>query len=282
VLQMELKGFIEILRPINCLIAGLVGILGATVALGNLPPIKTSLLIFLVVFLECSWGNIINDYFDYEIDKINRPNRPLPRGALSKNIALVYGISLGGVAILIAYLINFEAFIFALGAYLLMYLYARKLKPQPFIGNLIVATLTGVTPIYGAIAVGKIGLAGYLALCAFLVNVAREIFKDIEDIEGDKVQGAKTLPIVWGIENSSKIGITFSIATIIASVLPVKAGIGLGYFPIIIVDGIILWATCEVLKNPSPKTAGRVQKKLKIAIYLAVFSFLLGSITKGV
>lgn len=279
---MEFKGFLEILRPANCVVAGLVGVLGATVALGSLPSYEKSLMIFLVVFLGCSWGNIINDYFDYEIDKINRPNRPLPRGALSRKVALVYGLCLSALGLLIAYMLNLWAFLFAFGAYLLMYLYAWRLKPAPLVGNLAVATLTGATPLYGAIAVGKIGLAGYLALCAFLVNVAREIFKDVEDVEGDKAHGAKTLPIVWGVEKASKLGVLFSIATVIASFLPVKAGIGLGYLPIIVVDGIILFSSYEILKNPSPITAGKVQRKLKLAIYLAVFSFLLGSLTKEV
>jgi len=279
---MELKGFVEILRPANCVVAGLVGILGATVALGSLPGYEKSLMIFLVVFLGCSWGNIINDYFDYEIDKINRPTRPLPRGALSRKAALVYGLCLALLGLLIGYMLNLWAFLFAFGAYLLMYLYAWKLKPTPFVGNLTVATLTGVTPLYGAVAVGKIGLAGYLALCAFLVNVAREIFKDIEDVEGDRVHGAKTLPIIWGVKRTSKMGVLFSLATILASFLPVKAGIGLGYLPIIVVDGVILFSSYEILKDPSPTTAGKVQRKLKIAIYLAVFSFLLGSLTKEV
>ncbi|HHI00563.1 MAG TPA: geranylgeranylglycerol-phosphate geranylgeranyltransferase [Thermococcus litoralis] len=279
---MELKGFVEILRPANCVVAGLVGILGATVALGSLPGYEKSLMIFLVVFLGCSWGNIINDYFDYEIDKINRPTRPLPRGALSRKVALVYGLCLALLGLLIGYMLNLWAFLFAFGAYLLMYLYAWKLKPTPFVGNLTVATLTGVTPLYGAVAVGKIGLAGYLALCAFLVNVAREIFKDIEDVEGDRVHGAKTLPIIWGVKRTSKMGVLFSLATILASFLPVKAGIGLGYLPIIVVDGVILFSSYEILKDPSPTTAGKVQRKLKIAIYLAVFSFLLGSLTKEV
>ena len=279
---MELKGFVEILRPANCVVAGLVGILGATVALGSLPGYEKSLMIFLVVSLGCSWGNIINDYFDYEIDKINRPTRPLPRGALSRKAALVYGLCLALLGLLIGYMLNLLAFLFAFGAYLLMYLYAWKLKPTPFVGNLTVATLTGVTPLYGAIAVGKIGLAGYLALCAFLVNVAREIFKDIEDVEGDRAHGAKTLPIIWGVERASKMGVLFSFATILASFLPVKAGIGLGYLPIIVVDGIILFSSYEILKDSSPITAGKAQRKLKIAIYLAVFSFLLGSLTKEV
>ncbi len=79
---MELRAFIEITRPHNCALAGIVGVLGSVVAAGGgVPGLKTALLVFLVVFLGCAGGNTINDYFDYEIDKINRPERPpLPRG----------------------------------------------------------------------------------------------------------------------------------------------------------------------------------------------------------
>ncbi|ADT84974.1 geranylgeranylglycerol-phosphate geranylgeranyltransferase [Thermococcus barophilus] len=279
---MEVKAFIEILRPHNCFVAGLVGILGSIVALGHFPKIKTAVLIFAVVFLGCSAGNTINDYFDYEIDKINRPTRPLPRGAMSRKTAFWYAMLLFVVGLVLAYRLNIYAFILAVAAYSVLLIYAWKLKPLPIIGNIMVASLTGATPLYGAIAVGKIGLAGYLALCAFLVNLAREIMKDIEDIEGDKAKGAKTLPIVWGIKKSAYLASLFGIATVVASFLPLKVGIGIGYLPMIVVDGLILAAVFELLKNPMPKTAGKAQKKLKAAIYLAVFSFLLGSITTGV
>lgn len=79
---MELRAFIEITRPPhNCALAGIVGVLGSVVAAGGgVPGLKTALLVFLVVFLGCAGGNTINDYFDYEIDKINRPERPLRGG----------------------------------------------------------------------------------------------------------------------------------------------------------------------------------------------------------
>lgn len=278
---MDPKAFIEILRPHNSFVAGLVGILGSVVALGHFPEIKTAVLIFAVVFFGCSAGNTINDYFDYEIDKINRPTRPLPRGAMSRKTAFWYAILLFVVGLVLAYQLNIYAFLLAVTAYFVLFIYAWKLKPLPIIGNIMVASLTGATPLYGAIAVGKIGLAGYLALCAFLVNLAREIMKDIEDIEGDKAKGAKTLPIIWGIKKSAYLASLFGIATVVASFLPVNAGIGVGYLPMIIVDGLILMAVFDLLKNPA-SAAGKAQKKLKAAIYLAVFSFLLGSITTGV
>ena len=275
---MELKAFIEITRPHNCILAGIVGVLGSVVALGGIPEFRTAILIFLVVTLGCAGGNTVNDYFDYEIDKINRPERPLPRGAMERKTALRYAIALLILGLILSYMINMWAFILAVVAYGTMLLYAWKLKPMPFVGNLTVAALTGATPLYGAAGVGKLGLAGYLAICAFLVNVSREIMKDIEDIEGDTAKGARTLPIVWGIRRSAYLAVLFAVLTVLASFLPVKAGIGAGYAPMVLVDGLILWAAYLIIRKPLPETAGKTQKMLKISIFLAVFTFLIASI----
>ena len=275
---MELRAFIEITRPHNCVLAGIVGVLGSIVALGHFPELKTALLIFLVVTLGWAGGNTINDYFDYEIDRINRPERPLPRGAMGRKTALWYSLSLLLLGLILAYMINRWAFFLAVLAYGTMLLYAWKLKPMPFVGNLAVAALTGATPLYGAAGVGKLGLAGYLAICAFLVNVSREIMKDIEDIEGDMTKGSRTLPIKWGVRKSAYLAVLFALLTVLASFLPVKAGIGLGYLPMVAVDGLILWAAYLISRNPSPETAAKTQKMLKISIFLAVFTFLIASI----
>jgi len=275
---MELKAFIEITRPHNCILAGVVGLLGAIVAAGHFPSPEKAILAFLVVTLGCAGGNTINDYFDYEIDKINRPSRPLPRGAMSRKTALWYSLALMAVGLLFALLINIYAFVLAFIAYTAMVLYAWKLKPLPFVGNLVVAGLTGATPLYGAIAVGKIGLAGYLALCAFLVNVAREVVKDIEDVEGDISKGARTLPIVWGKKRAAYVGAFFAVLTVIASVLPIRAGVGLGYYAMIPVDALILYSAYLILKSQEESVAHKSQKLLKISIFLAVAAFMIAAL----
>jgi len=275
---MEFKAFIEITRPHNCILAGIVGILGSIVAVGRFPGLSTALLVFLVVVLGCAGGNTINDYFDYEIDKINRPDRPLPRGAMSRRTALYYSLLLFAVGLALAYMINLYAFLFAAAAYILMFLYAWKLKPLPFVGNIAVAALTGATPLYGAVAVEHLGLAGYLAVCAFLVNVAREVIKDIEDFEGDLAKGAKTLPIVWGKRKTAYLAAVFVLLTVAASFLPVRAGVGLGYYAMVPVDIMLLYAAYIILRSQEREAAHRSQKLLKISIFLAVMAFLIAAL----
>ncbi|NJE49295.1 geranylgeranylglycerol-phosphate geranylgeranyltransferase [Thermococcus sp. 9N3] len=277
---MEARAFIEITRPHNCVLAGVVGLLGSIVAVGHFPEPVKALLVFLVVTLGCSAGNTINDYFDYEIDRINRPERPLPRGAMSRRVAFWYAMVLFAIGLVLASLINVYAFLLAVVAYTAMFLYAWKLKPLPFVGNLVVAGLTGATPLYGAIAVGKIGLAGYLALCAFLVNVAREVIKDIEDVEGDLAKGARTLPIVIGKKKSAYVGAFFAVLTVIASFLPIKAGVGLSYLAMVPVDAIILYSALLILRSQDRETAHRSQKLLKISIFLAVMAFMIASLVR--
>jgi geranylgeranylglycerol-phosphate geranylgeranyltransferase len=277
---MELRAFIEITRPHNCILAGIVGVLGSIVAAGGLPELKTALLVFLVVSLGCAGGNTINDYFDYEIDRINRPERPLPRGAMGRKTAFWYALALFAVGLGLAWFINIWDFLLAVIAYVTMFLYAWKLKPLPFIGNIAVASLTGATPLYGAIAVGEIGLAGTLALCAFLVNVAREVIKDIEDMEGDMAKGAKTLPILIGKERAAYVGALFAVLTVIASFLPVKAGIGLSYLAMLPVDAIILYSAFLILRSQERETAHRAQILLKVSVFLAVIAFLIASLVR--
>jgi len=278
---MEFGAFLEITRPHNCVLAGVVAVLGSIVALGHFPPLFKSMMAFLVVFLGCSGGNTINDYFDYEIDAINRPNRPIPRGAIPRSIALYYSLLLFSVGLFVSWTINLYAFILAVLAYSTMILYAWKLKYAPLIGNLAVGGLTGATPLYGAVAVGKIGLAGTLALCAFTVNVAREIIKDIEDYRGDVLKGARTLPVVIGKRKAALVGSFFGFLTITFSFLPVMKGIGLGYLSMIPVDAIILYSSVLILLNQDRGTAKRAQLLLKFSIFLAVLAFMVASLCRG-
>ncbi|WP_297068761.1 geranylgeranylglycerol-phosphate geranylgeranyltransferase [Thermococcus sp.] len=275
---MEAKAFVEITRPHNCLLAGLVGLLGSIVAVGHFPNVKISVLVFLVVAIGCSAGNTINDYFDYEIDRVNRPERPLPRGAMTRKTALWYAVLLFAVGLGLAMLINSYALVLALVAYSAMFIYAWRLKPMPFIGNLVVASLTGATPLYGAVAIGKLGLAGYLALCAFLVNVAREVIKDIEDIEGDTAKGARTLPIIWGKRKAAYVGVVFAMLTVVSSFLPIRGGVGVGYWAMVPVDAVIIYAAWLILKNQDARSAHRAQELLKVSIFLAVMAFLIAAL----
>ena len=99
------------------------------------------------------------------------------------------------------------------------------LKRKIIIGNLSVSFLTGLCFVFGGIAVGEIITSIYLGFYAFLMTMAREIVKDMEDVEGDKKEGATTLPIIYGMKTSSILAAVFMITASVTS--PVLYFIGI-------------------------------------------------------
>jgi 4-hydroxybenzoate polyprenyltransferase len=157
----------------------------------------------LGIFFLVAFANAHNDMLDFEVDKINRPNRPLPSGKMSFKTARIATCACFLFAVIFGFLtsVKFALLFAALGMF--CFIYNRFLKGLPLVGNFAVALLT-TTPII--IPVLKFGLPQAelltLAFFAFMLNFVREITKDIEDIEGDKALGLKTFPILLGINLS--------------------------------------------------------------------------------
>lgn len=195
---MGLAGFFRITRPGNSVIAGLAAIVAYLIATGTL--VNGVLLLMAVVILITAAGNVINDYFDAEIDAINRPERPIPSGAMSRNAALVWAG--------ILFILGLAACMFttplclgiALFNALLLVVYAARLKSTPLLGNIAVAYLSASIFLFGGAFAGWHLLVQVLpiAVITFLAMLARELLKDAEDIEGDRAGGADTLPIRIG------------------------------------------------------------------------------------
>ncbi|HLP17364.1 MAG TPA: geranylgeranylglycerol-phosphate geranylgeranyltransferase, partial [Bacteroidota bacterium] len=181
-----MNAIIRLIRPSNFIIASL-SIAVACVLAGG-----TTSQWLLIAAAACSGaligaaGMVINDIFDVEIDRINKPERPLPRGEVTIARAKLLYLMLNGAGVLLTALLPAEAQAIAIGAILLIYLYSAVLKRTVLAGNLAVGVMTGLTFIYGGAAVGGIDRALLPALFALLMNLGREIIKDMEDVEGDR------------------------------------------------------------------------------------------------
>ena len=151
-----------------------------------------------IFFLLC-FANVHNDIVDFNIDKINRPDRPLPSGKISLKTAYIIMFA----CLFLALGFGFELlWLFAVVAGL-CFVYNRFLKGLPLVGNFIVALLT-TTPI--VIPVLRIGFPQpellNLMFFAFTLTLAREITKDVEDMEGDRAMGLRTIPVLLGVKFS--------------------------------------------------------------------------------
>ncbi len=182
-----------------------------------------ALLVFSTLFIAAG-GYVINDIFDIETDQINKPNKVIIGKFISEDLAykIYAGLTITGVALgfLLANSISHPNFaiIFVLIATLL-YFYASQLKQIAILGNVTIATLLGFSVIIIGIfdifpntfEVNKPQMTIAFSILldyakfAFILNLVREIIKDIEDIKGDNLHVMRTLPIVFGIEKTSKI-----------------------------------------------------------------------------
>ncbi|MHC1575511.1 MAG: UbiA family prenyltransferase, partial [Candidatus Methanogasteraceae archaeon] len=117
-----------LLRTGNCTMAGFAAVIGAGIVCGitELPILGAARLfsLFSSVFLITGAGNAINDYFDADIDAINKPMRPIPSGRVSRNAALYLSLLLFGLGIALAYTINIICFVIALANSLMLIVYA--------------------------------------------------------------------------------------------------------------------------------------------------------------
>lgn len=269
--------YIEILRPGNAVMALiavlLMAIIGKTYSFGIV-------LGALSVFLATGAGNTINDYYDYEIDKINKPERPIPSGRIRLENALYYSLILFVIASILGFLISYANGITVIVCSILMIVYAYDFKQRCLIGNVCVSLLTGLTFVYGGLITGDVGLGIFLGFFAFLMTLSREIIKDAEDIEGDKKEHANTLPIKYGAKNAVIVAVALNILTCLLSpALYIYNVFSIVYLVIVLVaDVIFIYSAVLALKDQSKENLHYVSKLMKIAMLIAFVSFAIGSI----
>lgn len=270
------RGYLELTRPVNSLAAGVLTFIGAFVAGGALSAPRPTVAAVVATWMATGAGNAINDYFDRDIDRINAPDRPIPRGAVSPRRALLFSLGLFLVAVGLAITLPLLALVIAGVNLVGLIAYTKLFKGRPGAGNALVAYLGGSTFLFGAAAVGQIGDAVVLFGLAALSTFAREVIKDVEDVDGDREEGLNTLPIAIGERPVLWIGVVSLHVAVAASPLPYLWNIfGLSYLAVVIpADGLMLGAGWRSFEDP---TAG--QEWLKYGMFLAAMAFIIGRVT---
>ena len=270
---MRWSPFLSITRPVNSFMAGLAGVLGYLIATGTIT--LPSLILLPVVALITAAGNVLNDYYDAEIDAVNRPDRPIPAGKVSREAARNFAIVLFVAGNVLCLLTNYLCLAIVVFNSILLAVYARYLKRTPAGGNVAVAYLTGSIFLFGGAFIGVSGLVRNFSVFAItlLATMTRELLKAAEDVEGDRRGGARTLPAWIGVPSTVRIALFFAIVAVVVSLLPTDTWTGLGYYGgIVLVDGAILFSA--VL--PFHCTTGACVRRTKATSYLkgAMFAAL--------
>lgn len=267
------RACLDLTRPGNALAAGVLTFTGAFVSGGALAQPAAVGAAILATVAATGAGNAINDYFDRDIDAVNQPNRPIPRGGISARGALGFSLALFAIATAAALTLPLAAIVIAVCNLLALVAYTELFKGLPGIGNLLVGYLTGSTFFFGGAAVGDPFGAVALFVLAAVATLTREIIKDVEDIVGDRQEGLRTLPIVVGERRSLWIGIGAITAAIGASGVPYLDGtFGRSYLLVVVpADFIMLAAASYSFRDPTIS-----QRWLKRGMFLATGAFIIG------
>ena len=216
----KIQAVIKLIRPINFLITFITVVVAAFICQPSFVFSSSVILAAFAASFTLASGNIINDIYDIEIDKINRSSRPLPSGKISYKEAHGLYFTFLLLSLIISLFINIPAFFIVILATLVLFLYSKYLKRIPLIGNITVAFLTGLVFIYGGIAVENYDAAIIPALFAFLINLMREIVKDMQDIKGDEKASVISFPIKYGFQKSKILSLVVSILLILFTFYP--------------------------------------------------------------
>lgn len=280
----KISAYAKIIRPVNAVMMGLAVIVGEVAIAGRIPSVFQMLFGFLVSFFLTASAMVMNDIVDIEIDRINAPERPLPSGAISKNVATIFGVLLVFSGVLSAVPISTYAVILAIFTFIISLLYNLYGKKLGLPGNMMVAFCIAVPFLFGGIAVSStidITVTVFFLL-AFLASVGREITKGIADIEGDKIKGIKTIALVNGSKIAALGAATFYILPVLITPIPYIWGkIGIFYMLIVlIVDAGFVYSSIYILRNQSKEAALKVKTQARIWMLLALVAFFIGGITR--
>ncbi len=276
----KLIGFLQLTRPLNCLMMGFAVIVGASLV-STLNFTTNLLLGFVTAFSLTATSMVINDFYDREIDAINEPNRPIPRGDVSPKEALIFALVLSLLGLIAAFKTNLPSLVVAVIAWIISITYITKGKGTGLPGNFLVSATVVIPFIYGGLAVGQIETSTLLFVAiVFLSNTAREVTKGIVDVEGDKSHNIKTIAVNYGERTAAVTAAVFSFLAVSLSMLPWMLGLVSDWFipPVILTDIGLIASAILLLRNYSRKNAKKIKNLSLVWFVTGLLAFILGTV----
>ncbi|MBU1064430.1 geranylgeranylglycerol-phosphate geranylgeranyltransferase, partial [bacterium] len=216
----KILAYFRLMRPLN-LFQGGIAVLVTGTLMDYFPQWTTILITVGIVWCFTGAGNALNDYCDAEIDQINRPERPIPQGVISRKAALVYAIGLFIAGSLLSLPLLMPLLMVIISVALVMLVsYSLYFKVRPFWGNLMVSLILGMAFLFAATVFGDIRKGIPPFFLAFSFNLIREIVKDIQDMEGDRVVNARTIPLSIGIPSTRMLIFFLTVMLMVGALIP--------------------------------------------------------------
>ena len=257
-------------------------------------------LLCLASLLIAAAGYIINDYFDLNIDQVNKPEKLVVDTIIKRRWAILWHWLLSFLGIIISFYISWKLNNWVIGlansgcVFLLM-LYSTTFKKKLLIGNLIISVLTAwvVLVLFLAewnlnarpdaavqIAMGRLfKLAVVYAGFAFIISLVREVVKDVEDMEGDARYGCRTMPIVWGV-NVAKVFAAVWIVVLLAAIVILQFYV-LQFrwwwsiiYSLVLIIAPLLWILLRLYRANTKSDFHQLSNMIKIVMMTGVLSMI--------
>ncbi len=276
-------------------------------------PVETSfgilafMCLIVATVLIAAAGYIINDYFDLNIDAVNKPNRLIIDKVIKRRWAIVMHILLSGAGVLLSFYIGSVHRYYWLGisnllCVFLLFGYSITLKRKLLIGNILISALTAwvilvvffcfkdsFLPAYIYDGVDHTDyvrlnnsitrLAFLYAGFAFIISLIREVTKDMEDMEGDGKYGCKTMPIVWGVP-ATKVFVAVWIIVLTGVLGTVQFYVlQFGWwwsavYCVVLIIAPLLWILYKLYKAQVPKDYRLLSAAVKFVMFTGIMSML--------
>ncbi len=268
------------------------------------PPVEGDLqqFIFLIIasVLIAAAGYIINDYFDLNIDQVNKPDKVVVNVLINRRWVIFWHmfLSLLGLFFTVTALpmSGYWHLVLAnLASIVLLWFYSTNLKKQLLIGNIIISLLTAWVILVIFLSKYPLKIHSLLlvdhdeiryfrftilyASFAFIISLIREVVKDMEDMDGDRKYGCRTMPILWGL-NASKVFVAVWIIVLIAVlsilqfyVLPFGWWHSALYCLLLIIAPLV-WILRKLFSAQTPEDFHKLSTVIKLVMFTGILSMV--------
>ena len=226
----------------------------------------------------CAGGNVFNDYYDKKIDQLNKPERPFAAGRLSGGEMVILGIVSFLTGITLSYFISYLCLVIAAVTILFLMIYNIWIKKVALGGNVLVSILAGATFLYGGAAGGTTQKAVIPGVFAVLYHFGREILKDIEDLEADRMSGIMTFPVLYGFERAYAVSSAVFGFLMIFTLYPYFfMDFSLFYLVTVIVgvDMVVLFLMSRFWLSKNKKHLAQMNQLLKLGMFLGMVALFM-------
>jgi 4-hydroxybenzoate polyprenyltransferase len=265
-------------------------------------PKLNPLLFFLLTassVLIAAAGYAINDYFDLNIDRVNKPKRMVVEKVIKRRWTILWHWLLSGIGVALSLYVSWRIRnpIIALanvGCVVLLYFYSTTFKRKLLIGNVIISLLTAwvilvlfvcearitTDPVAREISARIFKFAIVYGSFAFIISLVREVVKDIEDRDGDEKYGCRTMPIVWGVNVAKVFAGTWLVVLIGALIIfqfyvLQKAWWQLILYSILLIDLPCLWLLRKLYQAQTREQYHLLSNVIKGVMLTGICSMLL-------